>query len=240
MRYIYSNTADEWISNVILNDINNSSGSTHYTDFTSLSTDVLPGSSYNIEVEITVLGGYTEHCIAFFDWNQDCDFNDTGESIRFGTGFGRDLNSIDNIPAGATLGSTLMRVSMHSTENPAACDEAVMVKRRIIPLMYYQDITLGLTALLEGPFNGVNMDANLGSLIPLNQPFNTAPWNYNGSESVGAMPNGNVVEWVLVDLRDAATAATATAATSIGKQAAFILTDGSIVDLMVVPILHFL
>jgi len=100
-------------------------------------------------------------------------------------------------------------------------------------------INLEVTALLEGPFNGVNMNAYLGSHIALNQPYNMAPWNYSGSEIVGTIPNVNVVDWVLVDLRDAPSAIFATSGTSIEKQAAFILSDGSVVSLDGYSNLHF-
>ena len=36
--------------------------------------------------------------------------------------------------------------------------------------------------------------------IPLTQPFNRAPWNYNGTENVTAIPD-SVVDWVLIELR---------------------------------------
>ena len=90
---------------------------------------------------------------------------------------------------------------------------------------------IDLTVMLEGPFNGTEMESSLQSIIPLNQPFNVSPWNYAGLENVSSIPNGNVVEWVLVDVRDAATASAATSASSIARKAAFILEDGSIVDL---------
>jgi PKD repeat protein len=91
--------------------------------------------------------------------------------------------------------------------------------------------SLDLKAYLEGPFNGTGMDASLQALIPQNQPFNMVPWNYGGTEYVGSLPNPNVVEWILVDVREAASAALATGATSIAQQAAFILSDGSVVGL---------
>ena len=91
---------------------------------------------------------------------------------------------------------------------------------------------LNLTTFLEGPFNGTTaMNSTLNGtpqLIPLTQPFNVAPWNYAGAESVTAIPAG-VVDWVLVELRDAATPATAT--TSFWKKACFLKSDGTIVDL---------
>jgi hypothetical protein len=94
-------------------------------------------------------------------------------------------------------------------------------------------IVVNLNAYLEGPFNGVNMNTSLnaGGLLPLTQPYNMAPWSYTGTENVPVIPNANVVEWVLVELRDAVNAASATVGTRIARQAAFILNDGSIVGM---------
>ena len=63
-------------------------------------------------------------------------------------------------------------------------------------------IILDLKANLEGPFNGTDMNTDLNPwMIPNNQPYNTSPWYYNGSESFAAVPNGDVVDWILVELR---------------------------------------
>ncbi len=89
-----------------------------------------------------------------------------------------------------------------------------------------------LTAFLEGPFSSGVMTTTLQSsgLIPITQPFNTAPWNYAGAESVVSVPAG-VVDWVLLELRQADQPANATSATIIKKRAAFLKSDGSIVEL---------
>ena len=97
------------------------------------------------------------------------------------------------------------------------------------------DIELEMTVILEGPYNGTDMNTDLNTLglIPLTQPFDSNPaaqWYYTGTESVGAIP-ANVVDWVLVQLRDAADAASATASSVVAQQAAFLLNDGSIVGL---------
>jgi len=100
---------------------------------------------------------------------------------------------------------------------------------------------VALTVFLEGPFETSNMRANLNvdDLIPMNQPYNVAPWNYPGIESVSSIPNENVVDWVLVEMRDATSAATATEATVIGIQAAFLLKNGSVVGLDGSSLLNF-
>ncbi len=94
-------------------------------------------------------------------------------------------------------------------------------------------INLNLLAYLEGPFSSGQMNNTLYSsgYIPLNQPYNTAPWNYDGTEAVAAIPNSNVVDWVLLELRDAPSAALATASTVVARQAAFLLRNGTVVGL---------
>jgi len=68
--------------------------------------------------------------------------------------------------------------------------------------------------------------------LPLSQPYNTSPWNYNGSESVSAIPNNNVADWILIELRETpGDVTTATPATLIERQVAFILKTGEIVGL---------
>jgi hypothetical protein len=99
--------------------------------------------------------------------------------------------------------------------------------------LIYNEPELDLTVFLQGPYldnNLMSTDLN-PEFLPLNQPYNTAPWNYNGSESVPSIPNTQVVDWVLVDMRDAASALTATVATSVRKRAAFLLNDGSVVGM---------
>jgi hypothetical protein len=75
----------------------------------------------------------------------------------------------------------------------------------------------------------------------LNQPYNVGPFNYAGAESVApgfftssAADTTNIVDWVLVELRDATTPTTV-----ISQRAAFIREDGRIVDLNGVDSLSF-
>ncbi|MBN3035065.1 MAG: exo-alpha-sialidase [Bacteroidales bacterium] len=106
-----------------------------------------------------------------------------------------------------------------------------VTKSYVSPFQYPVGFDLDLTVNLEGPFNGIDMSTglNIAGLIPLSQPYNSSPWFYTGTESVTAMPNADVVDWVLVELRDAPDAVSATPATIIAQQAAFLLKDGSVV-----------
>lgn len=96
----------------------------------------------------------------------------------------------------------------------------------------------GLRVLLEGPFNpGTKLMSTTlyeQDLIPLEQPFNsdpTAVWYYDGSESVAEIPNENIVDWLLLQVRDATSAVNATPATIKENQVAFLLNNGKIVGL---------
>ena len=104
------------------------------------------------------------------------------------------------------------------------------------------EITLDLKAYLEGPFIETEMTTFLNTTgnIPTSQPYNIAPWNYNGSEAANPIPNVNVVDWVLIELRETTgDAATATPDKMIEQQAAFLLNDGSIVGMDGSSILSF-
>jgi hypothetical protein len=96
-----------------------------------------------------------------------------------------------------------------------------------------QGINLNAKVMLEGPFNGTEMFTFLKTYgyLPLSQPYNTAPWNYNGTEAVTSIPN-DVVDWILFELRETAGGpSTATPDKIIARKAAFLLRTGAIVDL---------
>ena len=89
---------------------------------------------------------------------------------------------------------------------------------------------LDLKVYLEGPYLGPYMSTvlNIVGYVPLNQPYNVAPWNYFGTESVVEIPGDDVVDWALIELRDAPDASSATSSASIAFQAGFVLKDGSV------------
>jgi len=106
----------------------------------------------------------------------------------------------------------------------------------------FEKIYLDLKVFLEGPFNGVDMSTNLTDLaiLQLSQPFNIHPWNYFGSEKVDSIPNTDIVDWILIELRETEYSAdSATSKTIIARQAAFLLNDGQIVGLDGSSILSF-
>jgi hypothetical protein len=100
------------------------------------------------------------------------------------------------------------------------------------PMTLPLHLTLDVEAILEGAFGSTEILTTLKEkgLLPLTQPYNTSPWNYSGTESVSSISD-DVVDWVLIETRDAPDASSAVDATQMERQAAFLLKDGSIVSL---------
>jgi PKD repeat protein len=232
---------EEWIGNVTFNTINNSSAAgTGYTNYTAISTDVLPGNSYPVSVTCGSIGTWTEHIWVFIDFNQDCDFTDAGESTDLGqvSGPGTLSGSI-TVPAGALPGSTRLRAMLKYNGDPTSCEAYSYGETEDYTVhIPGANLSVDITAFLEGPFVGTSMVQGLVGYVPLNQPYNVAPWNYTGTESVVSIP-ANAIDWVLIELRDAASAGVATSGTRIGRQAAFLRNDGRVIGLTGTPVLDF-
>ena len=91
-----------------------------------------------------------------------------------------------------------------------------------------------LNVFLEGTFDNMLMktDLNNSNLLQLEQPFNTPPWNYDENDSVVIIPNTEIVDWILIELRESVEGPdSATSDTRLARKAAFLLNDGSIVGL---------
>lgn len=85
--------------------------------------------------------------------------------------------------------------------------------------------------MLEGAYNtsSNNMQAALAdnNVLPLVQPFNIIPWNYNGSEQLAttSIIPADIIDWVLVELRD-----TSNDAIIVATKAALLASDGTVWD----------
>lgn len=85
--------------------------------------------------------------------------------------------------------------------------------------------TVAATAFIEGAYNGTNLNTTLNTSIPTAQPYSTN--GHVGAETVGSIP-ANAVDWVLVELREASSAAAALSSTRVGSAAGFLMNDGTI------------
>ena len=91
-------------------------------------------------------------------------------------------------------------------------------------------LNVSVKVFLEGPYTGSGtMSTSLNpTYLPNTQPYTGNPWNYSGTESVASgffSSNPSIVDWVLVDLRTGIDSST-----TIARRAAFIKSDGAIVD----------
>jgi len=92
--------------------------------------------------------------------------------------------------------------------------------------------TFNLSVFLEGPFDGSTMhtDLHASGNLPYDQPYNTAPWNYDGTETQSLSPEIEAVDWVYIEFRETdGDASTATPDNFLDHQAAILLADGTIV-----------
>lgn len=160
----------------------------------------------------------------------------TGYILYFGTD-----NPPTNIENGIDLGNTISFSPSFNLEYGST------YYWRIVPYNQFGNATgcniwqfetisrlLNLSVFLEGSYNGIDMNTELNNagLIPLAQPYNTAPWDYDGTESVPSIPNGDVVDWVLAELRETSgDPSSALPDSVVARKAVFLLNNGQIVDL---------
>ncbi len=168
--------------------------------------------------------------------------------VRISTG--ADFNHTVSIYSGICGSMTLVTC----IENPDKCSDPVLVSNLTSGTTYYLQLAsvknsfgylygnvcvrvtngnitavkVKVKALLEGAYNPgtglLNNTLNSLGVVPLEQPYNQAPWNYGGRECLNIPPT-NMVDWVLLELRSSSNSNTV-----LDRKAAILLTDGSIID----------
>ena len=109
----------EWIKNVALGGMSNSSGASHYSDFTSKTATLTPGATAYISLTPGFASkAYDEYWRVWIDFNNDGDFNDTGELVFQGYSTSS-LSGSFNVPASLS-GTTRMRVIMQYKTYPSS------------------------------------------------------------------------------------------------------------------------
>ncbi len=120
-----NSTADERIGKVVLGTISNTStGTAGYENFTSLSTNVTRGTTYTITITPTWTSTkYNEGYGVWIDYNKNGFFTEAGEMVVSKSASQlTPVTATFTIPAGATLGTTRMRVSMKYNGIPTSCE----------------------------------------------------------------------------------------------------------------------
>lgn len=113
--------ASEWMSRVRVANLDNSSGASQYTNFTSKTANLTRGSSASVTLNASYSGTvYTEYWRIWIDYNRDGDFLDSGEQALSKSGKTSVTGSFTP-PASALSGVTRMRVSMKYSSAPTSC-----------------------------------------------------------------------------------------------------------------------
>ncbi len=107
-----NNYSYEWISDVVVGPMSNSSGAAGYTDFTGITANLTAGGTFSVSLtpdfSSTV---YTEYWKIWIDYNRDGDFDDSGEEVFSDTSTSTVTGSF-TVPSSAAGITTRMRVSM--------------------------------------------------------------------------------------------------------------------------------
>ncbi|MFK7947612.1 MAG: DUF1501 domain-containing protein [Saprospiraceae bacterium] len=96
------------------------------------------------------------------------------------------------------------------------------------PLVQTVCACLQVKVMMEGFYNSNTNEMTTGLMntgLSLNQPYNYAPFNYSGTESISSPPN-DMVDWILLELRQADDLTQV-----VDRQAALLRKDGIIMQL---------
>ncbi len=127
-------------------------------------------------------------------------------------------------------------ITITYTINQGSCSD-VSSQTTIVDFCNAGSTTLNLKICLEGGYdamtNLMRTDLRQQNLLPLSQPYNVAPWNYTGTESVAnaaAFP-ADAVDWVLVEMRTGTPSNNGTPTTTlIESKAGIVLANGNVVE----------
>jgi hypothetical protein len=179
--------------------------------------------------DVTLCNGTTSAAIVLtgpdatsFSWTN------TNPSIGLAADGAGDIPSFEASGGALSAISGTIEVTPYHTSNSLTCTgTAVSFSITVVPCT-----DLNVKAFLEGPFDGVRMSDGLrnGELLPTSHPY--SGFGHSGTESVVAAvfeeddQDDAIVDWVLLELRPAASPATV-----LHRRAALIQRDGDVVDL---------
>jgi chitodextrinase len=172
-----TNVNDEFISNVQLNTINNSSGAQFYSDFSAISTDLSEDDTYTLTVTPTWTGTvYPEGYAAWIDYNNDGDFDDAGELIwSKAPSSGTPNTGTFTVPNGTSGDAVRLRVSMKYNGIPTSCETFVYGE--------VEDYTVVLSTAPVGDTQAPSAPLNL---VASNETTTTVDLNWGAStDNVG-------------------------------------------------------
>ncbi|MCF8406005.1 MAG: T9SS type A sorting domain-containing protein [Bacteroidales bacterium] len=163
-----SGGCDEYIAQVILGDINNSSSCDGYGDYTNMSTLLNVGETY----DITVVNGNVwsaDDLGVWIDWNQDDDFEDAGENVVCEIDNGGEGTFSFDVPETAVPGETTMRVrikySGSDCGSPCGATTYGEVEDYTIQILGWLLVDKTEDTIQPGQFGGVSVTLDAADLV---------------------------------------------------------------------------
>ncbi len=229
-------TTGEWINSVSINGTTNTSGNNNgYVSYAAAAVFVTLNRGQLHPITLSPLYSGTskdEHWSVFIDLNQDFIFQQE-EKLFTINGIGTQSGQLF-VPFWAQTGTTRMRISMQREASPDACDDIIFgeVEDYYVQINDLPYLTASMLVRLEGPYSNITgamtNQLRTANLLPIEQPFDTAPWWYEGMESV-AKPADipvNAVDWLLIE------ALKPDDYTLADRSAVWLLQDGSVRNML--------
>ncbi|GAB5526555.1 MAG: hypothetical protein Roseis2KO_44270 [Roseivirga sp.] len=147
-------------------------------------------------------------------WATSANPTTANNKVTNGSGNGVFSATVGSLPAGTTIHYRAYATNTQGTSYGSN------ISFTTLPNM----ANVAATVFLEGAYNGVDLSKHINGSIPLTQPYAI---NGHTGGTAGSIP-ANAVDWVLVELREAASAAAALSTTKVGSAAGFLMNDGTI------------
>jgi hypothetical protein len=153
------------IARVVLNTIDNPSGCYSYSDFTAISTNLVPGVAYTINLTEGGPSTPSDAASAWIDWNHDGQWD---ESPVIFTGTPPNLSGTFTVPKDVLMGSTRLRLRLQKghPNPPQACGTVAQGYGEV------EDYTVNVNSWLTLDNNSGSVPAGNSSTIPVH--FNAA------------------------------------------------------------------
>lgn len=191
-----------------------SAGTTNYWVSQTVSSCESSRTQINVIITATPTAPTATTPVNYIQGQTALPLNASGTNLKWytvpsgGTG-----NGVTPTPSTATIGTFNYYVS----QTTASCESARTTIQVNITAFASSSVVAcpTLKVYLEGNLNGTEMTTTLnrqgllpgqvpispfGTATPPGQPYQAAPWNYTGTETVGSY-DSDVVDWVLISLR---------------------------------------
>ncbi len=155
--------------------------------------------------------GVTERGIV---WDTSADPTTANNKITNGSGNGTFSATIGSLPVASTIHYRAYATNAQGTSYGSNVSFTTLPNMAVV----------AATVFLEGAYNGIDLSKGINGNIPIVQPYSI---NGHTGGIAGSIP-ANAVDWVLVELREAASAAAALSSTKVGSAAGFLMNDGTI------------